>query len=198
VATTLYLARHAMHSLVDQVLCGRTAGVHLADAGRQQAAVLARRLGAVGLAAVYSSPLERARETAAIIAAGAGHDPVIEDALTEIDFGAWNGRRFDSLQDDPEWRRWNEERGTARPPGGESMGEVQARTMRWAAHVAELHPDAAIAAVSHGDVIKAMIAAILGLPLDHYARFEIGPASPTTIILWPGGARLLRMNEAIA
>jgi probable phosphoglycerate mutase len=198
VATTLFLARHAVHGLVDQVLCGRTAGVHLGEAGRHQAAQLARRLGQARLAAVYSSPLERARETAAVVAASVRLDPVIEDALTEIDFGAWNGRRFDSLQDDPDWRRWNAERGTARPPGGESMSEVQARSMRWAENASDRHPDEAIAAVSHGDVIKAMVAAVLGLPLDHYARFEIGPASLTTIMLWRGGASLLRMNEAVA
>jgi probable phosphoglycerate mutase len=159
--------------------------------------MLARRLRPVGLAAVYSSPLERARETASIIGAGAGIEPMIEDALTEIDFGEWNGRRFDALQDDLEWRRWNACRGTARPPGGESMSEVQARIMRWAEQAAEQHPDAAVLAVSHGDVIKSMVAAVLGLPLDHYARFEISPASLTTITLWRDGARLLRMNEAV-
>ena len=196
-ATTLFLARHAVHGLVDQVLCGRMAGVHLGDAGRHQAALLARKLRSVGLAAVYTSPMERAQETASIIAAGTGCDPVIEKALAEIDFGAWTGHRFEALQHDPDWRLWNAERGTARPPGGEPMAEVQARVMRWADAAAERHPDAAIAAVSHGDVIKAMVAAVLGLPLDHYARFEVSPASLTTIILWPsGGARLLRMNEA--
>jgi broad specificity phosphatase PhoE len=195
----LFLARHAVHGLVDQVLCGRMAGVHLGDAGRHQAALLARRLGSVGLAVVYTSPMERAQETASIIAVGAGHDPVIEQALVEIDFGAWTGHRFEALRDDPDWRRWNAERGTARPPGGEPMVEVQARVMRWAEAAAERHPGAAIAAVSHGDVIKAMVAAVLGLPLDHYARFEISPASLTTITLWPGGgAKLLRMNEAAA
>jgi broad specificity phosphatase PhoE len=184
---------------VDQVLCGRMAGVQLGDEGRQQARRLARRLAPVGLAAVHTSPLERAQESAAIIAAAAGRDPVIDEALIEIDFGAWTGRRFDALRDDPEWRHWNAERGTARPPGGEPMAEVQARVMRWAEAAAERYPDAAIAAVSHGDVIKALVAGVLGLPLDHYARFEIGPASLTTIILWPGrGARLLRMNEAPA
>jgi probable phosphoglycerate mutase len=199
VATTLFLARHAVHGLVNQVLCGRMVGVHLGDAGRHQAWLLARRLESVGLAAVYTSPLERAYETSSIIAADAGRDPVIEEALIEIDFGAWTGHRFEALQDEPDWRRWNAERGTARPPGGEPMAEVQARIMRWAEAAADRHPGAAIAAVSHGDVIKAMVAAVLGLPLDHYARFEISPASLTTIILWPGGgARLLRMNEAPA
>ncbi|MFC7478364.1 histidine phosphatase family protein [Dankookia sp. GCM10030260] len=198
-ATTLFLARHAVHGLVDQVLCGRMPGVHLGDAGRRQATLLARRLESTGLAAVYTSPLERAQDTAAIIALGAGHDPVVDQALVEIDFGTWTGHRFDALQDDPNWRHWNAERGTARPPGGEPMAEVQRRVMHWAEAAAEQHPDAAIAAVSHGDVIKAMVAAVLGLPLDHYARFEIGPASLTTIILWPGGgAKLVRMNEAPA
>src|SRR4051812_2330589 len=106
VATRLFLARHAVHGLVDQVLCGRMAGVQLGDEGRQQARRLARRLAPVGLAAVQTSPLERAQESAAIIAAAAGRDPVIDEALIEIDFGAWTGRRFDALRDDPEWRHW--------------------------------------------------------------------------------------------
>jgi broad specificity phosphatase PhoE len=199
VATTLFLARHAVHGLVDQVLCGRMAGVHLSNAGRHQANLLARRLGSVGLATVYTSPLERAQETAAIIAAGAARDLMIDEALIEIDFGAWTGHRFEVLQDDPDWRRWNAERGTARPPEGELMTEVQARIIGWAEAAAERHPDTAIAAVSHGDVIKAMVAAVLGLPINYYSRFEISPASLTTIILWPGGsAKLLSMNEAPA
>lgn len=197
-ATTLFLARHAVHGLVDQVLCGRMAGVHLGEAGRHQATLLARRLGSVGLAAIYSSPLERARETAAFIGVGTRCDPMVEEALVEIDFGTWTGQRFGALRDEPDWHHWNGERDKARPPGGETMGEVQARAMRWAEAAAERHPDAAIAAISHGDVIKAMVAAVLGLSLEHYARFEIGPASLTTIALWPGGAKVLRMNEAPA
>jgi broad specificity phosphatase PhoE len=199
VATTLFLARHAVHGLVDQVLCGRMAGVHLGGAGRHQAKLLARKLESVGLAAVYTSPLERAQETAAIIAADAARDLMTDEALIEIDFGAWTGHRFEALQDNPDWLRWNAERGTARPPGGEPMTEVQTRIVGWAEAAAERHQDTAIAAVSHGDVIKAMVASVLGLPIGHYARFEISPASLTTIILWPGGgAKLLSMNEAPA
>jgi probable phosphoglycerate mutase len=118
--------------------------------------------------------------------------------MNEIDFGAWTGRSFAALRDDPHWRRWNLERAWERPPGGESMREVQLRASACLDRLAEAHPDAAIAAVSHGDVIRSVVAAVLGLPLDHYARFEVAPASVTTIARWRGGAMLVRLNEGLA
>mgnify|MGYP002622637437 CR=1 FL=1 len=197
-ATTVFLIRHAAHGLVGNVLCGRMPAVHLDDSGRCQAALLARHLACEKLAAIYSSPLPRARETAAPIAERSGLDVRTCDALNEIDFGGWTGRSFASLEDDPHWRRWNAERDAERPPAGESMQEAQHRAVRCVERMAEAHPEAAIAAVSHADVIKAVVAAVLGLPLGAHARFEIAPASLTTLLLWPGGARLLRMNEVVA
>lgn len=192
-ATTLILVRHAVHGLVDRVLCGRSPSVHLSEEGRQQAVLLGQRLRPLRPAAVYSSPLARAQETAVCIG-----PPTIADSLNEIDFGDWNGCEFSTLRDDLDWRRWNAERGSARPPGGESMREAQVRAMRWALDAAGRHADATIVAVSHCDIIRAMVCAVLGLSLDHYAGFEVSPASCTTITLWRGGASVLRMNEGVA
>ncbi len=196
-AATVFLVRHAAHDLVDQVLCGRMPGVHLGEAGRRQAVAVARRLAGAGLAGVYSSPLPRAHETAEAIAGASGGAVAIREELNEIDFGAWTGRRLAELGDDPHWRRWNTERDRERPPGGEAMREAQARAFNCLQRLTEAHPDAAIAAISHGDVIKSVVAAVLGLPLDGYARFDIDTASVTTIAFWHGGAKVLRMNEAV-
>jgi probable phosphoglycerate mutase len=203
VAATVFLVRHAAHDRVDRVLCGRMPGVGLGEAGRRQAEALARRFAAPGsgggVDAVWTSPLQRARETAEPIAARLGLRARASDALCEIDFGAWTGRAFDDLRDDPRWRRWNEARGSgARPPGGESMAEAQARAMAEVERARAEHPDGAVALVSHGDVIKAVLAGVLGLSLDAHARFEISPGSVSALAVWDGGGKVLSMNEAAA
>ncbi|MBX6741644.1 MAG: histidine phosphatase family protein [Acetobacteraceae bacterium] len=196
-ATTVFLIRHAAHGLVDDVLCGRMPGVHLGEAGRLQAEMLAGHLGRKGLAALYSSPLPRALETAALIADRMRLDVRIHRCLDEIDFGEWTGHSFASLANLPDWTRWNSERASSRPPGGETMQEAQQRALHYVQEITDVHPDAAVAAVSHADVIKAVVAGVLGLSLDAHARFEIAPASLTTLLVWSGGAKLLRMNEAV-
>lgn len=198
VSTTLFLLRHAAHDRVDNTLCGRLAGVHLGDAGRRQAERLADRLAAASLDAVYSSPQPRARETAAPIAARHSFVVTTSDALDEIDFGDWTGRRFDALAGDPAWQSWNAIRAGQRPPGGESMAAAQARMMSWMGELPARHPDRAVAGVSHADVIKAAIAGLLNLSLDSHARFEISPASISTLALWPGGGKVVGLNEGLS
>ena len=195
-ATTVFLVRHAAHDRVDRVLCGRMPGVGLGEAGRRQAEALARHFTAGGVGAVWTSPLQRARETAEPIAARLGLAARTSDALCEIDFGAWTGRSFDELRDEPRWRRWNEERGSERPPGGESMAEAQARAMEEVERARAEHPDGQVVLVSHGDVIKAVLAGALGLSLDAHARFEISPGSVSALAVWDGGRKVLSMNEA--
>lgn len=197
-ATTVYLVRHAAHDRVDSVLCGRMPGVGLGEDGRWQAEALARHFSRKAVDAVWTSPVQRARETAEPIAVGLGLIAWDSDALCEIDFGAWTGRDFAVLRDDPRWRRWNEARGSERPPGGESMAEAQARAMGELERAREEHPDGRVVLVSHGDVIKAMVAGVLGLPLDAHGRFDIAPASVSALAVWEGGGKVLRMNETVA
>ena len=194
-ATTILLIRHAAHDRVHDTLVGRTPGVCLGEAGRAQAARLAERLAGSGLAAVYASPLRRARETAAPIAARLGLSALPAPDMAEIDFGEWTGRRFDALDADPLWRLWNRARGAARPPGGESMAEAQGRALGWIAAARERHADAAVAVVSHCDVIRAVLLQALGLPLDAIHRIEVSPASISRLAAWAGGARVLSLNE---
>ena len=197
-AATIYLVRHAAHDRVDRVLCGRMPGVGLGRTGLRQAEALARWFaGRAPVAAVWTSPVQRARETAGPVAGRLGLPVRDSDALCEIDFGDWTGRSFDELRDDPRWRRWNEARGGERPPGGESMVEAQARAMGELDRAREEHPDGGVVLVSHGDVIKAVLAGVLGLSLDAHARFEISPASVSALAVWDGGGKVLSMNETV-
>ncbi|MXP65798.1 histidine phosphatase family protein [Roseomonas sp. M0104] len=194
-AATVHLLRHAAHDRVDRILCGRMEGVALGEAGRAQAARLAKRLAPLGLAAIYSSPMQRCRETAEAVASAAALVPVVDAAFNEIDFGEWAGQTFAALNDDPRWQAWNMRRDEGATPGGESMRAAQARAVAGVAALLPRHAGQAVAVVSHSDVIKAILAHYLDAPLQAYERFEIGPASLSTLAVWPGGGKVLVMND---
>ena len=126
--TTLILVRHAVHGLLGRVLAGCMPGVGLSAEGHAQAAALADALAGQVIRAVWTSPLQRAIETAVPIAARHGLMPVIDPALTEVDFGTWTGQPFDALHG-PEWEAWNTNRAMAVPPGGETILAAQARAV---------------------------------------------------------------------
>lgn len=197
-ATTLFLVRHAVHTLVDRVLVGRMSNVRLEEPGRRQAELLAGRLAETGLTAIQSSPRERARETAAPIARRAGLRVEIAPDIDEIDVGEWTGQRFDALAADPRWYTWNTSRGTARPPGGESMGELQARVLGHLETLRTSHPHARIALVTHAEVIRAALLHYLALPLDDFLSVEVRPASVSTVRLDMGGAKIIALNEVVS
>lgn len=195
--TTVFLVRHATHDGLGTLLCGRMPGVRLGSAGRAEASRVARRLGAEGLAALYCSPRERAMDTAAPLAATAGL-PVTEDPdLDEFDYGDWSGSTWAALEADAAWRAWNEDRPHGRPPEGESLTELQARLARWLAAIRDRHPGAAVAAVSHAEPIKAALLWVMGAPLDALSRFEVSPASVSTIITGPWGFKVHGINEPV-
>ena len=171
-------------------------GVSLNEAGRAEAGRLARHFARASIEAVYTSPLDRTRETADPIAAAAGCPLHAADALLEIDCGAWTGMSFADLGDDPRWRHWNEARAAAAVPGGETMAAVRERAMAFVAGLSER--DGPLVLVSHGDVIKAVVMAVLGLSLDRHDAFAIDPASVTTLAHWGTGGRVVRLNEAVA
>jgi probable phosphoglycerate mutase len=194
--TTMYFVRHASHDRLDKVLCGRMPGVELNQAGRGQARRLAGRLQAERIAAVFSSPLCRALQTATPIARALGLDVHVEDALNEIDLGAWSGRAFHQLADDPDWRGWNDDREHARPPGGESMQQVQGRLRSWIDTTCERYCDAGVVAVTHGDVIKAVLADSLDMSVSRHDRIEISPASVSVLLAGRWGRKIHSINEA--
>lgn len=192
----ILLIRHAAHGHLGAVLSGRLPELPLSDEGRAQAARLAERLAAERLAAIQASPVQRAQETAAILAGG--HDGLAVEtvaALDEVDFGEWQGRAFAELAGDPRWRAWNAARGSAGAPGGETMAAAQARAWDHVAAAARTHAGATLAMISHCDVIRAVIGRVLGLALDRLLAFEIDPASVSRIEVGEWGARLLNLNE---
>jgi len=196
--TVFLLVRHAAQDDVGRVLAGRTPGIHLGATGRAQAAALGARLKPEPIDAIHTSPRERTRETAEAIAAAAGlPDPLVTEALDEIDFGPWSGRSFDNLNDDPDFRRWNAARSLARTPGGESMLDVQRRALAHMERVAAEAGERTVVLVSHADVIKAVVAHVLGLSTDAWWRFEISPASITRLVLADWGAKLVQLNETV-
>jgi probable phosphoglycerate mutase len=161
--------------------------------------MVAKRLDGVPLAAVYTSPQQRAWLTARPISERHGLDAIVDMGLEEIDFGHWPGRSFAELDADcdPAWKRWNEGRGSARAPGGESMVEAVARA-HGALHALSLrHPNEIIAAVTHCDIIRGVIAHLLEIPLDNLLRFDIDPASLSRISLGDAGGRVLSVNERL-
>jgi probable phosphoglycerate mutase len=192
---TILLIRHATTDAVGSWLAGRAAGVSLNQDGRAQAERLRGRLSPVRLAAIYSSPLERAVETAEPVARDRGLrvEPLMD--LMEIDFGAWTGARFDALAADPQWIRFNRHRSMASVPGGERAGDAQARIARAMDEAGARHPNQTIAFVTHADVIRLAVLHVAGAPIDFIGRFEISPASITAVSLHDDGATLLYINE---
>jgi len=193
--TTLLLVRHGLNDYVGRALAGRTPGVHLNDEGHAQAGRLAARLASLPIAAVYSSPLERAVETAQPIAAARSLELHLCEAAMEIDFGEWTGRTIAELDGDPLWQRFNTERSTTRAPGGELMAEVQARMAGGIEAIRAAHPGETVLLVSHADAIRAALAHYAQVSLDAIGRFEIRPASVTTLRLWDGWTLVLGVND---
>ncbi len=192
----LYLARHAPHDLIGDVLTGRSGGAGLSAGGRGQARRLARALRGAPIHAVHCSPQRRTRETAGIIADQLKLEVQIVDALDEIDFGDWTGKRFADLAREPDWIAWNERRSCTAPPGGERM---QAVVERARSHIeARMDEVAGLLCVSHCDVIRGLIAHYLGLDLDHMLRFDIEPASFSMVDIGNWGGRVVTLNRVPA
>ncbi|MBO0731708.1 MAG: MSMEG_4193 family putative phosphomutase [Acidimicrobiaceae bacterium] len=205
--TLILLVRHGTTPTTGQVLPGRAAGLHLADAGRAQAQQCAERIAAWAspragtndkrprVNAVYASPLERARETAEPIAEALGLRPKIERGLIECDYGTWTGAELKALVKLPEWstvQRWPS---GFHFPGGESFVDMQARMADTLTALVDRHRGDAVVAVSHADPIKAVVAAALGTHLDLFQRIVISPCSITAISYQPSGPIVLAVNS---
>jgi broad specificity phosphatase PhoE len=195
VTTTLFLLRHAAHDNVGGFLAGRLPGVHLGEAGRAQA----ERMSREQIVAIHSSPRERTQETAAAVAAACAIQRIcVDPELDEVDFGTdWAGKDFETLEEDPRWRQWNTVRSLARTPGGERMLDVQSRAMSLIERLTAQHAGAALALVSHSEIIKAIVTYVLGLPVDAWNRFDVGPASISRLVSGEWGARLVCLNEPV-
>jgi probable phosphoglycerate mutase len=188
--------RHGRTPTTGATLPGRAAGLHLGDAGREQAEAVAARLAELPrVDAVYASPLERTRETAAPIARVRKLRVQRERGLLECDFGAWTGKPLKELMKLPEWRTVQRYPSGFRFPDGESFVEMQARMTTTVAKLVERHPGGVVVAVSHADPIKAVVADALGTHLDLFQRIVISPCSVTVVAYGSAGPVVLAVNQ---
>lgn len=200
---TLVLVRHGRStSNTNGVLAGRSPGVHLDDTGREQARAVGARLAKVPLAAVVTSPLERCRETVDLLLEGLGTPAEVatDERLLECDYGDWTGESLKQLSKDKAWKVVQQHASAAAFPGGETLRAVQARAVdavrEWDARVAEQHGlDAVWLAVSHGDVIKAVLADALGCHLDEFQRIVVEPCAVSVVSYTPLRPFVVRMND---
>jgi probable phosphomutase (TIGR03848 family) len=188
--TLLLLVRHAQTPSTGKVLPGRAKGLHLSEDGRAEADAAAERIAGFGdrVAAVYASPLERTRETAAPIAAALGQKVVIERGLLEADFGDWTGAELKALAKQPEWKAVQLRPSRFRFPGGESFAEMQLRICAAIDRLVLAHPGKVVVAVSHADPIKAYVAQTMGCHLDLFQRIVVSPCSVTAVAHGGDGA----------
>ena len=193
--TLVLFVRHGQTPTTGAVLPGRAKGLHLADRGREQADRAAERIAGVkGITAVYASPLERTRETAAPIGVALGLRVRIERGLLECDFGEWTGSELKALRKLPEWETVQRYPSGFRFPGGESFSEMQTRICGATAKLVAAHPGEAIVAVSHADPIKAAIAQAMGSHLDLFQRIVVSPCSVSAVLYGHGGPAVLCVN----
>ncbi len=194
--TTVLLVRHGKTPTTGQVLPGRAKGLHLADEGVQQAQLAAERISQLAkVDAVYCSPLERARETAAPIGKALGMRPQVARGLLECEFGDWTGAELKSLMKLPEWRTVQRAPSTFRFPNGESFTEMQTRIVTELDRLRSRHPGGTIVCVSHADPIKAAMAHALGTHIDLFQRIVISTCSISAIAFSHEGPVALTVNS---
>jgi probable phosphoglycerate mutase len=198
--TLVLLVRHGQTPTTGKVLPGRAAGLHLAEKGLQQAETVAARIAALQsderkVAAVYASPLERTRETAAPIAKALGLRVQRLKGLLEADFGEWTGAQLKDLYKKPEWRTVQRNPSGFRFPGGESFTEMQTRISTAIDGLRAAHPGETVVAVSHADPIKAAVAHAMGTHLDLFQRIVVSPCSVSAILYGADAPIVLAVNS---
>ena len=194
--TTILLVRHGQTPTTGKLLPGRAPGLRLADSGVMQAERAGERIAELKrVDAVYTSPLERARETAAPIGKAVGLRPKVDKGLLECDFGDWTGAELGKLMKLPEWRTVQKAPSTFRFPNGESFTEMQVRMVTALDRLRTLHPGGMIVCVSHADTIKAAMAHALGTHLDLFQRIVISTCSISGIVWTTDGPIALTVNS---
>jgi probable phosphoglycerate mutase len=195
-STLVLLVRHGQTPTTGQSLPGRAPGLHLADTGIAQAQRAAERIAELPTVdAIYASPLERARETAAPIAKARGMKVQINKGLLECDFGDWTGAELKALMKLPEWSTVQRAPSTFRFPNGESFTEMQNRIVGALDSIRAAHPGGVVVCVSHADPIKAAVAHAVGTHLDLFQRIVIGTCSISAIAYTGAGPIVLAVNS---
>jgi len=194
----LLLIRHGENDYIKTgKMAGRIPGIHLNERGREQAEALAKALAEVPIKAIYSSPLERAVETATPIATAHRLEVQVEAGLLESDVGKWQGRPWKSIRLMKAWKIVQHSPSRFRFPEGESFPEMQTRIVTALERIIKKHhkPQEIIACVFHADPIKLAISHFLGLPLDHFQRLGCETGSLTALRVGDSSAALLKLNQ---
>lgn len=192
--TTFLLIRHGMTDAVGQLMTGRRPGLLLNAQGLQEAAALPAKLASARIDAIYASPLERTMATAQPLATARALQVQVEPRFLEIEYGDWTGNRYGDMASDPAWTLYNRFRGVARPPNGESLLDIQQRTIAALLDLTERHPDQVVAVVSHADTLRAILLYCMGIPVDFVMRLELSPARISVLQLGAGAPRILQVN----
>jgi probable phosphoglycerate mutase len=194
--TQILLIRHAVNDVMKaKKLAGWMPDVHINEEGRQQATAVAERLGQLPIRAIYSSPLDRTRETAEPLAQALSLEVQVRDGLGEVKYGDWTGKSLEELSKLDIWKVVQIYPSGMRFPGGESIREMQARIINELDAIAADHPRDIVAIFSHADVIKAALAHYLGVHLDLFQRIVINPTSVSVVRLTPYGPQVMRVND---
>jgi probable phosphoglycerate mutase len=170
-------------------------GVSLNEEGKEQANKLAERLKHLPIAAIYTSPLERAVETAQPLSIALNTEVIIDDGFIEMDFGDWTNSTISDLEENPDFKLFNTFRSNKRIPGGDLMPEAQTRFISAMQKLYAKHPGKIVAIVSHADMIKAAVTYYAGIHLDLFQRIEISPASVSIIEVYDETARIVLVND---
>ena len=190
------MVRHGKTPSTGKLLPGRAKGLHLSDTGKQEALVVAERLSKIKkVAAIYASPLERARETAAPIAKALKQKVIINKGLLECDFGDWTGEELAKLMKLPEWSNVQRAPSTFRFPKGESFTEMQTRMVSTLDDLRKKHSGDVVICVSHADPIKAAVAHAMGTHIDLFQRIVISTCSVTAVSYSSFGPVVLTVNS---
>lgn len=182
-----FIVRHGVTEETGSVLSGRLPGVALSEKGRSAAETVALELADAKWAAAYTSPVQRCKETADIVAKPHGLKPRVRRGFIEADYGRWSGRQLKSLYKLKAWGELMRAAGRFRFPEGETLSEVQFRAVAALEALATDHAKEDVLVVSHSDVIRALVCHYLGSPLDLIHRIHVGPTSLTVIELYKGG-----------
>jgi probable phosphomutase (TIGR03848 family) len=191
----LLLIRHALNDWVGKRVPSWTPGISLNEEGRKQAARLAEWLAPVPLEAIYSSPLERAVETAEPIAKAHGLEVQLRERLGDTRYGELTGKAIEDIMKTDMWEEFRAYPSRTRFPGAETVYEVQVRVVAELEEILETHPEGNIAVVAHGDVIRVSVAYFIGLPLDFLGRIWAAPASVTILRFGEWGPRLTNLGH---
>ena len=198
-ATRLYLVRHGATQLSAENRFSGAVGVDLSDEGRHQAARLGDRLDDQGIAAIYTSPLSRALETARIIAGACRLEPILRDGLREISHGSWEGltRHEVETRFPDDYAAWEEDPFTFAPPGAESGLAVLARALPVVREIVTAHTGQSVLVVSHKATIRLLLCSLLGIEARGYRdRLDQSPACLNVLDFKdPVRARLMLFND---